>query len=142
MFTTITATTTLGVKAKHNGVAERQATVTSALVPPYASACSGAVDYSSACSCWGITASITTAPAPITTITETVTLTTSVCPLGGRLCDSHCYNLRTSSDNCGSCGYRVSNPFLKPCSPLLENAPPITLIRLTHLNSVPQEKHA
>ncbi|KAF1981173.1 hypothetical protein K402DRAFT_467753 [Aulographum hederae CBS 113979] len=49
--------------------------------PNYASSCSGPVRYSSACSCWGITASVTTLPTPsttiITTLTETTTTTTT-----------------------------------------------------------------
>ena len=37
-------------------------------IPTYASACSGSVRYSSACSCVGVTQSTTTVPAPSTTI--------------------------------------------------------------------------
>lgn len=40
-------------------------------VPTYASACSGAVRYSSACSCWGVSAAFTTAPTPVVTVTVT-----------------------------------------------------------------------
>jgi hypothetical protein len=50
-------------------------------VPTYASACtvSGTIDdYASACSCWGITKKTTTAHAPVTTKTLTVSATTAV----------------------------------------------------------------
>ncbi|KAK8084419.1 hypothetical protein PG997_005690 [Apiospora hydei] len=47
-------------------------TVFPTAVPTYASACSGAVRYSSACSCWGVTAAVTTAPTPVITVTITV----------------------------------------------------------------------
>ncbi|KAK8121285.1 hypothetical protein PG999_005405 [Apiospora kogelbergensis] len=40
-------------------------------VPTYAAACSGAVRYSSACSCWGVSAAFTTAPTPVVTVTVT-----------------------------------------------------------------------
>ncbi|KAF8859659.1 hypothetical protein BDZ45DRAFT_742232 [Acephala macrosclerotiorum] len=48
-------------------------------VPTYASACSGTVLYSSACSCIGITCLITTIAAPtyITTSTSTITVTST-----------------------------------------------------------------
>ena len=49
---------------------KRQVTVVPSSVPSYASACSGTSRYSSACSCWGITATTSTAPAP--TVTEYV----------------------------------------------------------------------
>ncbi|VUC25129.1 unnamed protein product [Clonostachys rosea] len=42
------------------------------VVPAYASACDSS-RYASACSCWGITAGVTTAPTPTSTITTTVT---------------------------------------------------------------------
>ncbi|CAI6079601.1 unnamed protein product [Clonostachys chloroleuca] len=42
------------------------------VVPAYASACDGS-RYASACSCWGITAGVTTAPTPTSTVTTTVT---------------------------------------------------------------------
>ncbi|KAK7932579.1 hypothetical protein PG985_003291 [Apiospora marii] len=46
-------------------------TVFPTAVPTYASACSGAVRYSSACSCWGVSAVFTTAPTPVVTVTVT-----------------------------------------------------------------------
>ncbi|KAK8045509.1 hypothetical protein PG993_005533 [Apiospora rasikravindrae] len=52
--------------------AEEAVTVFPTEVPTYASACSGAVRYSSACSCWGVTAAVTTAPTPVITVTITV----------------------------------------------------------------------
>ncbi|EPS39087.1 hypothetical protein H072_7116 [Dactylellina haptotyla CBS 200.50] len=40
-------------------------------IPAYASACSGAVRYSSACSCVGVTSTVVMAPTPVITVTET-----------------------------------------------------------------------
>ena len=48
-------------------------TVKPSAIPSYASACSGSVRYSSACSCVGATKSTSTAPTPVTTTTVTVT---------------------------------------------------------------------
>lgn len=66
-------------------------------VPTYASACSGTVRYSSACSCWGITAMTTTVPTP--TVTATVTTTVSGC-VGGT-CGT--YNSQPCNDGQDSC---------------------------------------
>ncbi|CZR61930.1 uncharacterized protein PAC_11827 [Phialocephala subalpina] len=66
-------TTAAGVKA-------RQVTVVPNSVPIYASACSGTVRYSSACSCAGITVSTTYAPTPATT-TTTVYAQASIIPV-------------------------------------------------------------
>ncbi|KAK7942503.1 uncharacterized protein PG986_011616 [Apiospora aurea] len=52
--------------------AEGAVTVVPTAVPAYASACSGAARYSSTCSCWGVTAAVTTAPTPVITVTITV----------------------------------------------------------------------
>jgi hypothetical protein len=49
----------------------RQVTVHPTSIPAYASPCSGAIRYSSACSCIGVTATTITASAPTTTITKT-----------------------------------------------------------------------
>ncbi|MCJ1404705.1 hypothetical protein MMC11_007931 [Xylographa trunciseda] len=51
----------------------RQATVVPTSIPSYASACSGSVGYSSACSCVGVTISTITAATPTTTATVMVT---------------------------------------------------------------------
>lgn len=60
------------------GVAKRQVTITASDVPAYASACSGAIKYASACSCIGVSAVTITAQAPSTTITvSTYTTATS-----------------------------------------------------------------
>ncbi|KAJ9643365.1 hypothetical protein H2201_004364 [Coniosporium apollinis] len=56
----------------------RQVTIQPSAVPTYASACSGAVRYSSACSCWGVPKSTVTAAAPLTTTTVAITETASV----------------------------------------------------------------
>jgi hypothetical protein len=106
---TTTFTTALPVLANRGGLVQRQVTVSPSSVPTYASVCSDAVHYSTACCCWGITASTTTAPTPIITLTTYVTVTASVCPPGYILCDGNCYNLQTSKGNCGSCGLAVSS---------------------------------
>ncbi|KAE9379735.1 hypothetical protein N431DRAFT_527158 [Stipitochalara longipes BDJ] len=56
---------------------KRQLTVVPSSIPAYASACSGSVRYSSACSCVGVTKSTVTAVAPSTTITVTQSFTTT-----------------------------------------------------------------
>lgn len=109
---TVTTTTTLvGMKRHVAALEHRQVTVMPSSVPIYASACSGTARYSSACSCWGITAMTTTAPTPLTTTTVTVTATASVCPTGDTMCGTSCFNLQTDSNNCGTCnnvvGYRA-----------------------------------
>lgn len=43
------------------------------VVPTYIKNCDSAEDYASACACWGITATTSTAPTPTKTVTETVT---------------------------------------------------------------------
>ncbi|EGX89667.1 Phospholipase A2 [Cordyceps militaris CM01] len=71
----VTVTNTVSITAAPNAP---QATVVkrdgTAAVPSYASACSGTSRYSSACSCWGITAgTVTVTPTSIVTATVTVT---------------------------------------------------------------------
>ncbi|MCJ1402848.1 hypothetical protein MMC11_006069 [Xylographa trunciseda] len=56
-------------------IAPRAVTVSPSSVPAYASSCSGTARYSSACSCFGVTHSTSTAPTPSTTITVTATAT-------------------------------------------------------------------
>jgi hypothetical protein len=51
---------------------ERQVTASPTAIPTYASACSPAAEYISACSCFGVTGSVTTAPTPTVTVTTTV----------------------------------------------------------------------
>ncbi|PMD13310.1 hypothetical protein NA56DRAFT_694920 [Hyaloscypha hepaticicola] len=82
---------------------ERQVTVVPSSTPGYASACSTPGAYSSACSCWGITATTTVAPTPITTTTVTVTATATACSVPDTLCGSSCFNLETDPMNCGAC---------------------------------------
>merc|ERR1712000_116056 len=57
-----------------NGLGFRAETELPTDIPAYASSCDDTMEYSSACSCWGITSAVTTGPAP----TETVTVTTIV----------------------------------------------------------------
>ncbi|RDA92000.1 hypothetical protein CP533_6040, partial [Ophiocordyceps camponoti-saundersi (nom. inval.)] len=79
-----TTTVTVTVTASHDGYyyghdAELQAvTQVPTAVPTYASSCRAASNYSSACSCWGITA--VTSTATMETRTTTVSVTTEACP--------------------------------------------------------------
>ncbi|RCI17031.1 hypothetical protein L249_3096 [Ophiocordyceps polyrhachis-furcata BCC 54312] len=81
--TTKTKTVTVTLTASHDGYyyghdAELQAaTKVPTAVPSYASACRAASNYSSACSCWGITA--VTSTAGTKTRTTTVSVTTEAC---------------------------------------------------------------
>ncbi|RDW74839.1 hypothetical protein BP6252_05981 [Coleophoma cylindrospora] len=89
---TVTATATVtsspqrrAVDSHGNEVGEMEkrivtAAAAAAAVPTYASACSGGVRYSSACSCFGITASTVTAAPPSTTTTVTATVTVAPAP--------------------------------------------------------------
>ncbi|KAG6000896.1 hypothetical protein E4U43_001464 [Claviceps pusilla] len=77
--TTITVTVTVEpdepVPKTKRGIEHRAATeVPVTAVPTYATSCKKAGKYASACSCWGITPAITTAPVPTETHTVTVTL--------------------------------------------------------------------
>jgi hypothetical protein len=58
-------------------LAVRQQTVSPSRIPVYASACSGAVRFSSACSCIGVTRTTVTVATPLTTTTITLTATQS-----------------------------------------------------------------
>ncbi|POR32475.1 Uncharacterized protein TPAR_07308 [Tolypocladium paradoxum] len=78
--TTVTVTVEAGAPSKFRraaGLEYRAATTAPTAIPAYASSCQEGVKYSSACSCWGITAMTTTAPAP--TKTATVTVTSDYC---------------------------------------------------------------
>ncbi|KAF3908861.1 hypothetical protein AA313_de0201486 [Arthrobotrys entomopaga] len=57
---------------------KRQATVIPSDIPVYATPCSGAVRYSSACSCLGVLPTTLTVEAPSTTITISATVTTTI----------------------------------------------------------------
>ncbi|UNI24709.1 hypothetical protein JDV02_010436 [Purpureocillium takamizusanense] len=75
---TTTVTVTVDGEAPHKlrrdaALEYRAATEAPTVVPAYATACSNGAKYSSACSCWGITAAVTTAPTPTKTTTVTVT---------------------------------------------------------------------
>ena len=87
--TTVTSTFTVtpaALEAKRDAapdaalyLAPRQVTATPTSIPTYASACSGTVRYSSACSCIGATHTTTTAKAPTTTTTVSTTATVTEC---------------------------------------------------------------
>lgn len=98
-----TVVTTVTITVEKRGLEARQATVHPSVVPVYASACSGTARYSSACSCWGITATTTTAPTP--TIYSTVTATvTAGCE--GKTCGSYVlHNCPQGYGNVCTCGF-------------------------------------
>jgi len=105
---TYTTTLPVGMKRDVGEIQDRQVVVTPKTVPAYATYCSNAAAYSSACSCESITAQFTIAPTP--TITAyAVGPTVSVCPFSPfgteTNCGGTCYNLETSADNCGACGF-------------------------------------
>ncbi|KAK1238085.1 hypothetical protein MKX08_002664 [Trichoderma sp. CBMAI-0020] len=78
--TTITITVHPDITPKPKNDANYAAvTVYPTAVPAYASSCENAKQYSSACSCWGITANTVTAHTP--TKTEIVTVTQNYCEL-------------------------------------------------------------
>ncbi|EFQ35134.1 hypothetical protein CGRA01v4_01747 [Colletotrichum graminicola] len=72
--TTVTITVTAGpARIRRDGqIVNREVTEFPTVIPAYASSCDDAAEYSSACSCWGITAVTTTAPRPTVTTTTTV----------------------------------------------------------------------
>ncbi|PWI64521.1 hypothetical protein PCL_09570 [Purpureocillium lilacinum] len=78
---TTTVTVTIGgdsPKLRRDDVLDyRAAAETLTAVPAYASACADGTKYSSACSCWGITAAVTTGPTP--TKTQIVTVWSDYC---------------------------------------------------------------
>ncbi|KAK3293511.1 uncharacterized protein B0H64DRAFT_376413 [Chaetomium fimeti] len=50
----------------------RQETVVPTAIPEFAENCADAAEFVSACSCFGVTGSVTTAPAPTVTVTTTI----------------------------------------------------------------------
>ncbi|KAL7943737.1 hypothetical protein V8C42DRAFT_100295 [Trichoderma barbatum] len=76
---TITVDPEVTPKAKRDAGNTAAVTVYPTDVPAYAEFCDTGAQYSSACSCWGITATTTTAATP--TQTEIVTVTQSACEL-------------------------------------------------------------
>ena len=125
---TLLSTTTLTVVPR---LERRQVTQRATSVPRYATACSGAAQYSSACSCWGVTASTVTAPTPTHTVTVTASVTATqttlfattttsvatavetVCPPPRILCNGFCVDPRYDRQNCGTCG--TACPAGRPC---------------------------
>lgn len=71
--TALVATTT--TISQNQAVPKRQATAVPSVIPSYASACSGMVRYSSACSCLGVRPTTITVATPVTTTTITVSVT-------------------------------------------------------------------
>ncbi|EPE25686.1 hypothetical protein GLAREA_01598 [Glarea lozoyensis ATCC 20868] len=113
--TTVFITTT--ITPAPTVIAKRAATV-----PVYASACSGTVRYSSACSCFGVVPSTFTAPTPTVTSIVTATATPPTCP--GSTCDAGIENCQ-NNENCycftgastsGFCGANAICASLKPCA--------------------------
>ncbi|KAG4419652.1 hypothetical protein IFR04_007249 [Cadophora malorum] len=82
-------------------------------VPAYASACSGAARYSSACSCWGITAGTKTISSGVATVTVSTTVTIPAEPSCTEVpktdtCGDQCVDLTSDPENCGACGVTCS----------------------------------
>ncbi|KAL7794241.1 hypothetical protein V8C37DRAFT_401541 [Trichoderma ceciliae] len=78
--TTVTITVDSDMTSKAKRTADNSAmTVFPTAIPDYASPCDSGAIYSSACSCWGITATTTTVATP--TQTKTVTVTQDFCEL-------------------------------------------------------------
>ncbi|KAK0613617.1 hypothetical protein B0T14DRAFT_402726, partial [Immersiella caudata] len=75
--TTVTVTIAPSVFIKRDlELAARQVTVTAHSIPAYAANCANGEEYKTACSCFGVTGSVTTVATP----TVTVTTTLEVCP--------------------------------------------------------------
>lgn len=87
--TYVTTIVTVNPPNKRDEIVARQVTVIPDSVPAYASACSGTARYQSACSCWGITPAVTTAPTPIVTIVVTETVTPFECNNPGAACGDY-----------------------------------------------------
>jgi hypothetical protein len=102
--TTITSTVTITEPPPvtyKRGLDARQVTVSPTAVPTYATYCPNASAYSSACSCVGITAYITTAPTPVVTAYATATTTVYSNPYE---CDNP--QICAANSACGGgCGY-------------------------------------
>ncbi|KAH9206813.1 hypothetical protein DL95DRAFT_486003 [Leptodontidium sp. 2 PMI_412] len=76
--TTVTGTETVTSVEYLINIAKRQQTSVPTAIPAYASPCSGAVKYSSACSCIGATRTTITAATPTSTVTVTATQSSTV----------------------------------------------------------------
>lgn len=88
VFTTTVTVSTFAGDTPSVTAAKRQATggaitTSPTAVPTYASACSGTVRYSSACSCFGITKTTTTVATSTTTATVTATIVPGPRPVCG-----------------------------------------------------------
>lgn len=76
-YASTTITSTKSVTLVDRAVGPSTTTIIPSSIPAFASACSGSVRFSSACSCAGVTGSTITLPSPSTTITIPYTLTAS-----------------------------------------------------------------
>jgi len=123
--TTTVATETVtvsdaGVTAR--AILPRQETVSPTAIPAYATYCPNSIQYASACSCVGVTASTTTVSTPTVTISTTVTSTVTSTPnpytcspadsasACGGTCDGICF------PDVNGVGYCKQN---RPCEGLL-----------------------
>jgi len=123
-FTTLGEPPTVTVKRRNHNrhpvrevIEVRQVTVTPTAVPAYASACSGTVKYSSACSCIGVTRHTVTASTPVTTFTTSVTTTATVTPTGA--CPDSSFRFAILDETTGLYGILEPNPGV-PDSDLLD----------------------
>jgi len=69
---TVTVDDETSTAAAKRDLVYRAVTVSPSALPTYATAACDAVSYASACSCFGVTGSVTTAPVPTTTVTTTI----------------------------------------------------------------------
>lgn len=77
-----------------NSIGQTVSVITPTNIPTYASACSGSVRYSSACSCVGASNVVITTPAPAPT-----------CAAGTLSCNGGpCQDILSDPNNCGTCG--------------------------------------
>ncbi|KIN07009.1 hypothetical protein OIDMADRAFT_46918 [Oidiodendron maius Zn] len=77
-----------------NSIGQTVSVITPTNIPTYASACSGSVRYSSACSCVGASNVVITTPAP-----------TPTCAAGTLSCNGGpCQDVLSDPNNCGVCG--------------------------------------
>jgi hypothetical protein len=69
---TVDAEDAVSTPAKRDLLDNRAVTASPSVIPAYATAACSAAAYASACSCFGVTGSVTTAPTPTTTVTSTI----------------------------------------------------------------------
>lgn len=69
---TVDDTPTAAAVKREELIFGRQVTVVPSALPTYATAACDTTEYASACGCFGVTGSVTTAPTPTVTVTTTI----------------------------------------------------------------------